>query len=227
MDITYFGHSAFLVKLDGGTLLFDPFISENPVSKGQVNIADIKADAVLVSHGHWDHTGDAAAIAKQNDIPVIANVEVAEWFGKQGVKTIDLNFGGKKDLGFATVRLVPAVHSSGLPDGSYGGNPAGFIVTHKHGIFYFSGDTSLTAEMQMIAARYKPDVAFLCMGDVYTMDVEDACHAAEMMHIKHVIGMHYDTWPPIALDKEKAHDLFRQAEIRLHLLSPHIPTRLG
>jgi L-ascorbate metabolism protein UlaG (beta-lactamase superfamily) len=226
MDITYYGHSAFLIKLDGGTLLFDPFISNNPLSKDLVNIQDIKADAVLVSHGHWDHIGDAAEIAKNNDAPVIAIVETAAWFEKQGVKTRDLNFGGKIDLGFATVRLVPAVHSSSMPDGSYGGNPAGFIVTHKHGIFYFSGDTALTLDMQLIGARYKPDTAFLCMGDVYTMDVEDALHAAELLNVKRIIGMHYDTWPPIAISKDKAHDLFRQAEIPLHLLSVCNPVKM-
>jgi L-ascorbate metabolism protein UlaG (beta-lactamase superfamily) len=226
MDITYFGHSAFLVKLDGGTLLFDPFISENPLSKDKVDLADVKADVILLSHGHWDHVGDTVALAKQNDAPVVAIVETAAWLEKQGVKTRELNLGGKIDLGFATVRAVPAWHTSSLPDGTYGGTAAGFVVTHKHGTFYFSGDTALSLEMQLIGARYKPDIAFLCMGDLYTMDVEDAAHAAQLLGVKNVIGMHYDTWPPIHLSKDKAHDIFRQLEIPLHLLPLHNPVKL-
>jgi L-ascorbate metabolism protein UlaG (beta-lactamase superfamily) len=220
MQVTSFGHSAFLVELAGGRLLFDPFIGDNPLSKDKVDITKIKTDAILVSHGHFDHVGDAAKIAKQNDCPVIAMVEVAKWLEKkQGVgKTIDLNFGGKKDLGFASVRMVPALHSSAMPDDSYGGNPAGFVVTHQDGTFYFSGDSALSMDMQLIAERYKPDTAFLCMGDTYTMDVEDALYAAQMLKVKRVIGMHYDTWPPIAIDHQSASDLFAKAGVALHLL---------
>jgi L-ascorbate metabolism protein UlaG (beta-lactamase superfamily) len=218
MHITYYGHSAFLIAVNGGTLLFDPFISDNPLSKGKVNIEDIKTDAVLVSHGHWDHTGDAADIAKMNAAPLVAIVEVAAWFEKKGVTTKDLNFGGQTDLGFAKVRLVPAVHSSAMPDGTYGGNPAGFVVTHDEGVFYFSGDTALTSDMALIGARYKPDIAFLCMGDTYTMDVADALHAAQMLNVKRVVGMHYDTWPPIAINHEDAIKLFAAAGIELMLM---------
>ena len=224
MHITYYGHSAFLIEVDGGAMLFDPFISENPFSKGKIDINDIKADVVLVSHGHWDHTGDAVDIAKNNSVNILANVEVAAWFEKKGAKTQDLNFGGKRDLGFASVRMVPAWHSSSMPDNSYGGNPAGFVVTHKNGTFYFSGDTALSVEMGLIGERYQPDTAFLCLGDVYTMDLEDAVHAAKLLNVKRVIGMHYDTFPDIALDKKAAIQAFKAIGVELHLLPLHEKT---
>lgn len=218
MQITYFGHSAFLIELDGGAIVIDPYISENPLSN-RIDIRNLKADAVLVSHGHFDHVGDAAVIAKNNNATLVSNYEITSWFEKQGVENVaPLNHGGKKDLGFATVKYVPAWHSSSLPDGSYGGNPGGFVVTHKAGTFYVSGDTSLSMEMQLIGDRYKPDIAFLCMGDTFTMDVEDAAYAAQLLKVKRVIGMHYDTFPPIQIDHEAAKAAFAAVGVELILL---------
>ena len=222
MHITSYGHSAFLIELKGGTILLDPLISGNPLSAGKVDIAQIKTNAVLVSHGHGDHIGDAAAIATQNEAPIVTNFEIAAWFEKQGVaKTIGLNHGGTTDLGFATVKLVPAWHSSTLPDGSAGGTAGGFVITHDEGTFYFSGDTAISMEMQLIGDLYKPDLAFLCMGDHFTMSVTDAVHAAKLLKVKRVIGMHYDTWPAIAIDHAAAIESFRQAGIDLQLLPPN------
>lgn len=226
MDITYYGQSAFLIKLGGGTILFDPFITDNPKAP-KVDINTIKPDYILVSHGHADHIGDTAAIAKHSGATVICNFEIADWLEKKHSieNTIDLNLGGGVDLPFGRVQLVPAWHSSDLPDGSSGGTAGGFIVTHqkrddKLGTFYFSGDTALFTEMKLFGRRHKIDHAFLCLGDHYTMGAVDAVHAADYLGCDKIIGMHFDTFPPIEIDHQATLDLFAKANKTLKLPMP-------
>lgn len=193
MRVTSYGHAAFLIEVDSAKLLIDPFISGNP-SAPAIDIKSIKPDYILLSHGHGDHVGDAEEIAKNSDAVIISNYEIVSWFEKKGIQNgIGLNLGGGVDLPFGRVQLVPAWHSSVLPDGTNGGTAGGFIVTHKNGTFYFSGDTALFQEMKLFGRRHKIDAAFLCMGDHFTMDMVDAVHAAEFLSTDTVIGMHFDT----------------------------------
>lgn len=220
MKITYYGHACFGVSVAGKNLLFDPFISYNPLAKG-VNIEAIPADYILLSHGHGDHVADAMAIAKRAGATIIAGFEVAEWFEKQGAtNTHGMNHGGRAKFDFGTVKLVNAVHSSNMPDGSYGGNPVGFVVETAEGNFYYSGDTALTMDMQLIPLTCKPlHVALLNLGDNYTMGIDDAILAADFVKCNKVIGLHYDTFEPIKIDKQEAIQKFANAGKQLLLLT--------
>src|SRR5690242_12721312 len=150
MKLTYYGQSCFAVEAGGKNLLFDPFITPNEMAK-HINIANIKADYILLSHGHSDHSVDTVQLAKQNKATVVGAFEVAMWMNKQGVENYHpMNTGGKWTFDFGTVKCTNAVHSSNMPDGSYGGNPMGFIVTTAEKTFYYSGDTALTMDMQLI-----------------------------------------------------------------------------
>jgi L-ascorbate metabolism protein UlaG (beta-lactamase superfamily) len=218
MKLTWYGHAAFGIEVGGKYLLFDPFITENPQAK-DFDVNQIPADYIFISHGHGDHTGDTVAIASRTGALVIAAYEVAEWLGKQGVKsTHPMNLGGKKDLGFGSVKCVNAIHSSVLPDGVYGGNPMGFVFKTSEKNFYYSGDTALTLDMQLIPKWAKLDFAVLCIGDNFTMGYEDAVEAAKMIGCKKVIGVHYDTFGYITIDREKAKKAFSDEGMELVLL---------
>jgi L-ascorbate metabolism protein UlaG (beta-lactamase superfamily) len=205
MKLTYYGQSCFAVQAGGKNLLFDPFITPNELAR-DINIADIMVDYILLSHGHGDHSVDAA-------------FEVAMWMNKQGVeKYHPMNIGGKWAFEFGTVKCTNAVHSSNMPDESYGGNPMGFIVTTEEKTFYYSGDTALTLDMQLIPRWGKLDFAILPIGDNFTMGIEDAIAAAEMIQCQNIVGVHYDTFGFIKIDHEKAKKAFADAGMKLHLI---------
>jgi L-ascorbate metabolism protein UlaG (beta-lactamase superfamily) len=217
MKLTYYGQSCFCVEAGGKNLLFDPFISPNPLAQ-HINVKDIKADYVLLSHGHSDHITDAIPIIKQNKATAIGAFEVATWFNRQGVeKYHPMNTGGKWSFDFGTVKCTNAVHSSNMPDGSYGANPMGFIVTTKDKIFYYSGDTALTMDMQLVPRWGKLDFAVLPIGDNFTMGYEDAIMAAEMIQCRNIVGVHYDTFGFIKIDHEKVKKAFADAGLNLYL----------
>jgi L-ascorbate metabolism protein UlaG (beta-lactamase superfamily) len=218
MKLTYYGQSCFAVEAGGKTLLFDPFITPNELAK-HINIADVKADYILLSHGHSDHTADTVQIAKQNNATVIAAFEVAMWMNKNGVENYHpMNTGGKWNFDFGTVKCTNAIHSSNMPDGSYGANPMGFIVTTPQKTFYYSGDTALTMDMQLIPRWGKLDFAVLPIGDNFTMGIEDAIAAAEMIQCQNIVGVHYDTFGFIKIDHQKAKKAFADAGLNLHLI---------
>jgi len=220
MELTYYGHSCFSVGINGKKVLFDPFISPNELAAG-VDVNKVGADYILQSHGHVDHIADCVSIAKRTGAKVIASWEIHEWLHKQGVSnTHPMNTGGKWDFGDFVVKCIAAQHSSGLPDGTYGGNPLGFLLFTKHGNFYYSGDTALTMDMQLIPRWAKLDFAVLPIGDNFTMDVEDAIKAAEFVRCDHILGLHYNTFPPIQIDERKAVERFKNAKKELHLLQP-------
>jgi L-ascorbate metabolism protein UlaG (beta-lactamase superfamily) len=218
MKLTYYGQSCFAVETGGKNLLFDPFITPNELAR-YINVADIKADYVLLSHGHQDHTADAVQVAEQNNATVIAAFEVAMWMNKQGIeKYHPMNTGGKWTFDFGTVKCTNAVHSSNMPDGSYGANPMGFIVTTPEKTFYYSGDTALTMDMQLVPRWGKLDFAVLPIGDNFTMGIEDAIAAAEMIQCQTIVGLHYDTFGYNKNDHEKAKKAFADAGLNLHLI---------
>lgn len=214
MQFTYYGHACFMVETVGKKLLFDPFISGNPLVTG-FDINTIQADYILVSHAHGDHIADLMAIAQNTGAKVIAMAEIADWVQKNGYQNVHSMNYGPVQLDFGKVRMVPAMHSSSFPDGSYGGNPAGFIVTTDDGSFYYSGDTCLTMDMKLIPDYAGLYAAILPIGGNYTMDVEDALIASNFVQCDKVVGVHFDTWPPIAIEKEKAKRLFEAAEKEL------------
>jgi L-ascorbate metabolism protein UlaG (beta-lactamase superfamily) len=219
MKIVYYGHSCFSVQLSGKTLLVDPFISPNPLA-AHIDLNTIKADFILVSHGHEDHIADCVTIAKRTQAVVISNWEICGWLSKQGIaNTNAMNIGGQCEMPFGSLTMVNAVHSSSFPDGSYAGNPNGFVVRSSQGSFYYSGDTALTMDMQLLKRLGPLSFAALCIGDLFTMGAVDAATAAEWVGAKKVLGLHYDTFPPIKLDKTMARAEFEKLGIELHLPS--------
>jgi len=218
MNITYYGHSCFAVEVNGKHLLFDPFISPNELAKN-IDINEIKADYILISHGHEDHIADAVFIAKKTGAKVICVWEINLWLEKQGITNIcAMNIGGKVKLDFGAVKCVFAAHSSSLPDGTYGGNPVGFVVESKEGNFYYAGDTALSYEMRLIGDYRTINFAFLPIGDNFTMGVDNAIIATDFINCDDIIGMHYDTFPPIKINHEEAIAKFEYAGKKLSLL---------
>ena len=218
MNIIYYGHSCFGVEVNGKHLLFDPFISPNELAKN-INITDVKADYILISHGHEDHIADAVSIANRTGALVICNAEIYLWLKKQGIDNIHpMNTGGKKAFDFGSVKCVKAEHSSSMPDGTYGGNPMGFVIESSSKNFYFAGDTALTFDMKLIGEYREIDFAFLPIGDNFTMGIDNAIIATDFINCNDIIGMHYDTFGYIKIDKNEAIRKFHSQGKKLELL---------
>jgi len=204
IKITYYGHSTFLFTIKDKTILFDPFIRPNELAD-KIDVSSINPDYILVTHGHQDHVADVESIAKQSKAMLVSNFEIISWFEKKGIENVHpMNHGGSKDFDFGTVKYVNAVHSSMLPDGASGGNPGGFVVQSEEATFYFAGDTALTYDMKLIGEEFDIDFAVLPIGDNFTMGIKDAIKAADFVGTEKIIGMHYDTFPYIKIDKEAA-----------------------
>lgn len=217
MKFKFYGHSCFAIEVAGKKLLFDPFVTGNPLAKDKIDIMSIEADYILVSHGHGDHTGDLVAIAKNTKATVITAYEIVNWLNAQGIDhTHPMNFGAF-NFEFGEVRFTPATHSSALPDGSYGGNPGGFLIKTSEGNIYYTGDTCLTMDLQLIPRYAKLDFAIMPIGGNFTMNVSDAIMAAEMVQAKKVIGVHFDSFGYIVIDHEKAKADFNAAGMELVL----------
>lgn len=219
MNITYYGHSCFGVEVNGKHILFDPFITPNGLAKN-IDVNSVKADYILVSHGHEDHIADLVGIAKRTGAKVVCSFEISTWLGRQGIdNTHPMNIGGKWKFDFGYVKCVIAIHSAGLPDGSDGGTAMGFVVETSEGNFYYAGDTALTYDMKLIGDYRNVDFAFLPIGDNFTMGVDNAIIACDFIKCRNIIGMHYDTFGYIRIDQELAKKKFYNAGNNLTLFA--------
>jgi L-ascorbate metabolism protein UlaG (beta-lactamase superfamily) len=203
MKITYYGHAALGIEVNGKHIIVDPFISENPHA-GHIAIDELKADFILITHAHQDHILDVETIANRTNAVIVSNAEIAGYYSKKGFKSHPMNHGGSWNFDFGTVKYVNAVHSSSFPDGSYGGNPGGFVIEGEHKNIYIAGDTALTMDMKLIPMRTKLDLAILPIGSNFTMDVEDAIIASDFVDCDKVLGYHYDTFGYIEINHEQA-----------------------
>ncbi|NIS80579.1 MAG: metal-dependent hydrolase [Anaerolineales bacterium] len=196
--VTWYGHAALGLEVAGKKLLLDPFFSDNP--SATVKAEQVKADYILISHGHGDHVGDAIAIAKRSGALVISNFEIVSWFQGKDVEGHSQHLGGGYQHPFGYLKLTLALHGSMLPDGGYGGNPAGFLLTTPEDEkIYFACDTGLFGDMRLIGEE-GIDLAVLPIGDNFTMGPDDALRAVKLLAPKHVIPVHYNTWDLIAQD---------------------------
>lgn len=219
ISVRYLGHSCFEFDFNGIKVLTDPFVSFNKLAKS-VDMDSLKPDFVFLSHAHQDHVADLLYIQKQSGAKVVSIVETAAWVNKIGVaqeNIIEFNFGGTLQFPFGDVKMLYALHTNSTPDGNYGGAPCGYLFKIKNKKIYFAGDTALTMEMKLLEDEGL-DWTFLPLGGVYTMDMYDAVKASRFVNCQNIIGMHYDTFAPIVIDKEEALSLFSNAEAKLHLL---------
>ena len=217
MKITFFGHAALGIHVGGKNIIVDPYISANPKA-AHIDIHSLSADYILITHAHGDHILDVEAIAKRTGAVIVSNAEIADYYANKGFKSHGMNHGGSWTFEFGTVKYVNAIHSSAFPDGTYGGNPGGFVVEGEHKNIHIAGDTALTFDMKLIPLRTKLDLAILPIGSNYTMDVDDAIIASDFVECDKILGYHYDTFGYIEIDKDKAKKKFFDAGKDLMLL---------
>jgi L-ascorbate metabolism protein UlaG (beta-lactamase superfamily) len=203
MKITFYGHSSLGIEVGGKHILVDPFISANP-NASHININELQADYILLTHAHGDHVLDVEYISGRTNAVIVSNYEIATHYGEKGLKSHSMNHGGSWNFDFGKVKYVSAVHSSSFPDGSNGGNPGGFVIEGEHKNIYIAGDTALSMDMKLIPMRTKLDLAIFPIGDNFTMDVEDAIIASNFVECDKILGVHYDTFGYIEIDHESA-----------------------
>ena len=203
MKITFYGHASLGIEVAGKHIIVDPYISANPKAS-HIDINALKADYILLTHAHQDHILDVEAIAKHTNATIVSNAEIAGHYSKKGLKSHPMNHGGSWKFDFGTVKFVNAIHSSSFPDGSYGGNPGGFVIEGEHKNIYIAGDTALTMDMKLIPMRTKLDLAILPIGNNFTMDIDDAIIASDFVECDKILGYHYDTFGYIEINHEQA-----------------------
>jgi L-ascorbate metabolism protein UlaG (beta-lactamase superfamily) len=218
MKITFLGHASLLIEINSITIIVDPFISSNTLASN-INVNNIKSDYILLTHAHLDHVLDVETIATNNpNAIIIANAEIAAYYAIKNFKTHMMNHGGSWNFDFGKLKMVNAIHSSSFADGTYGGNPCGYVIESRHKNIYIAGDTALTFDMKLIPMRTKLDLAILPIGDNFTMDVDDAIIAAEFLQCDKILGYHYDTFGYIKINHEQAIKKFFNAGKDLMLL---------
>ncbi|OXE97132.1 L-ascorbate metabolism protein UlaG (beta-lactamase superfamily) [Flavobacterium araucananum] len=203
MKITFYGHASLGIEVAGKHIIVDPFITGNPKAAA-IDINTLKADYILLTHAHGDHVLDVEALAKRTNATIVSNAEITSYYAQREFKAHPMNHGGSWKFDFGTVRYVNAIHSSSFPDGTYGGNPGGFVIESEHKNIYIAGDTALTFDMKLIPLRTKLDLAILPIGNNFTMDIEDAIIASDFVECDKILGYHFDTFGYIEINHEDA-----------------------
>lgn len=219
MKAIYYGHSTVALQLSDCSVLFDPYITPNPKA-AHIDVLSLTPDYIVLSHAHDDHVADLVTIQQASKAKVMAVVETAMWVGRQDIPASDIipfNFGGTVQTDFGSIKMVYALHTNCAPDGQYAGVPAGYVLQSGGKKIYFAGDTALTMEMKLLE-HVGLDWAFLPIGGHFTMDVDDAIIASKFINCTNIIGIHYNTFPPISIDTEAAKRKFSAAGLTLHLL---------
>ena len=218
MKITFYGHACLGIEIEDTHILVDPFISGNPKA-AHIDINTIKADYILLTHAHQDHILDVEAIAKRTDAVIVSNFEIVTHFQNLGFEGHPMNHGGTWDFDFGSLKYVNDIHTSSFPDGSYGGQPGGFVLEGEHKNIYIAGDTALTFDMKLIPMQTKLDLAILPIGDNFTMGINDAIIASDFVACDKVLGYHFDTFGYIEIDHEAAKRMFFEKDKDLMLLN--------
>ncbi len=217
MKITFLGHASLHIEIGTTNILVDPFISGNPKAS-HINVDTLKADYILVTHAHQDHILDVETIAKRTGATIVSNYEIVMHYQAKDIKGHPMNHGGHWEFDFGRIKYVNAIHTSSFPDGSYGGQPGGFVIEGEHKNIYIAGDTALTYDMKLIPMQTKLDLAILPIGDNFTMGIDDAIIAAEFVECDKILGYHFDTFGYIEIDHEAAKRQFFENEKDLMLL---------
>jgi len=217
MKITFLGHASLKIEVAGINIIVDPFITANKNAKN-INVNSLKADYILLTHAHQDHILDVDVIAKKTGAKIVSNFEIVNHFDSLGFEGHPMNHGGSWDFDFGRLTMTNAIHTSSFPDGSYGGNPAGFILETKEGNIYIAGDTALTMDMKLIPLQTNLDLAILPIGDNFTMGTQSAIIASDFVECNRVLGYHYDTFGYIEINHNKTIKEFKEKGKELILL---------
>ncbi|MEE9363419.1 MAG: metal-dependent hydrolase [Cellulophaga sp.] len=218
MKITFLGHASLLITTANVTIVVDPFISANEKASSIIDVKTLNPDYILVTHAHQDHILDVETIAKASGATIVSNYEIATYYENKGYKVHPMNHGGSWDFSFGKLKYVNAIHTSSFPDGTYGGQPGGFILSSEDKVIYIAGDTALTMDMKLIPLQFKLDVAILPIGDNFTMGIEDAVIAADFVACNKILGYHFDTFGYIKINHTEAKQKFQNANKELQLL---------
>jgi L-ascorbate metabolism protein UlaG (beta-lactamase superfamily) len=217
MKITFLGHASLNIELAGINIIVDPFISANDLAK-DIDINSLKADYILITHAHQDHILDVETIANRTGAKIVSNYEIVTHYGNLGFEGHPMNHGGSWQFDFGRLTYVNAVHTSSFPDGTYGGQPGGFVIETKEGNIYIAGDTALTMDMKLVPLQTTLDLAILPIGDNFTMGIDSAVIAADFVECNNILGVHYDTFGYIEIDHNEAKSKFSKGGKVLHLL---------
>ena len=217
MKISFLGHASLQIQIGDTNILVDPFISGNP-KVSQIDINSLKADYILITHAHFDHTQDVESIAKRTGAVIISNFEIVSHYQNKDIEGHPMNHGGSWEFDFGRVKYVNAIHTSSFQDGSYGGQPGGFVIEGEHKNIYIAGDTALTYDMKLIPLQTKLDLAILPIGDNFTMGIDDAIIASDFIECDKILGYHFDTFGYIEINHKDAKRRFFEKDKDLMLL---------